>query len=83
MAPKKTIVKHTTRTTNTDTRWVFFAETRWVFYHGHPSSSGNSPRAQPLTPTSLVAPLPAPPPQEVAQDVQPILPYRQKANERP
>lgn len=52
MAAKKTIIKRTTRTTNTETRWVFFE--------------------------------PAPPPPVVIpQDVQPILPHRQMASERP
>lgn len=61
MAPKKTIVKRTTRGTNTETRWVFF---------------------EPPPPPPAPPPAP-PPPQEVAQDVQPILPYRQMASERP
>ena len=69
MAPKKTIVKRTTRSTNTETRWVFFTDTRWVFFEPPPP-----PPAPPPAP---------PPPQEVAQDVQPILPYRQMASERP
>lgn len=61
MAPKKTIVKHTTRT-NIDTRWVFF---------------------EPPPPPPAPPPAPPPPPVVIPQDVQPILPHRQMASERP
>lgn len=73
MTPKKTIIKHTVRTTKT--------QTTWIFYQGHRSSSGNSPRAQPLLqhPDSLSPP----PPVVIPQGVQPILPHRQMASERP
>lgn len=62
MAPKKTIVKRATRSTNTETRWVFF---------------------EPPPPPPAPPPAPPPPPVVIPQDVQPILPYRQMASERP
>jgi hypothetical protein len=61
MAPKNTIVKRRTRSTKTDTRWVFFEP--------------------PPPPPALVAP--PPPPVVIPQGVQPILPHRQMASERP
>lgn len=62
MAPKKTIVKRTTRSTNTETRWVFF---------------------EPPPPPPAPPPAPPPPPVVIPQGVQPILPHRQMASERP
>lgn len=64
MAPKKTIVKRTTRGTNTETRWVFF-------------------EPPPPPPAPPPAPPPPPPPVVIPWGVQPILPHRQMASERP